>query len=158
MTAEDRDAPGGTPAAGRPRRRVTLPAASVAVAVLGALVTVVVPVAAALSWDPSTDGLLELVPLLALAASPYVGLALLAALLRRSVVQRVVAFAAVLGLTVWGVAGVIDAFVVRPDALSGLVLWGVAATQWAGVVIAWAVSLVDAVARRFLAAAAARRT
>jgi phosphatidylglycerophosphate synthase len=132
--------------------------ASVAISGVGALVTVVVPVAAAASWDPTADGLLEVVPLLGLAASPYVGLVLLALVLRRSVLQRVVAFAAALALTVWGVAGVVDAFVVRPDVLSGLVLWGVAATQWAGVVIAWTVSLLDAVARRVLAASAARRS
>lgn len=156
MTAYDRNAPDRAPEAGRPRRRVSLPLVSVAIAVLGALITVVVPVAAALSWDPSTDGLLDLVPLLALAASPYAGLALLAALLRRSVVQRTIAFVAALGLTLWGVAGVVDAFVVRPDALSGLVLWGVAATQWGGVLIAGTVSLTDAAVRRVLAATARR--
>ena len=137
-------------------RRVTLPLVSVAITALGALITLNVPVTAAVTWDPTTDGLLDLAPLLGLAVSPYVGLALLAAVLRRSIVQRAVALAATLALTVWGVAGVVDAFVVRPDILSGLVLWGVAATQWAGVIIAWAVSLADTLVRRILAAAASR--
>ena len=157
MTAEDRNATDRAPETGRPRRRA-LPLVSVAISGLGALATVVVPVAAAASWAGTAEGLLEVVPLLGLAASPYVGLVLLALVLRRSVVQRVVAFAAALALTVWGVAGVVDAFLVRPDVLSGLVLWGVAATQWAGVLIAWAISLLDVVARRILATAAARRT
>jgi hypothetical protein len=157
VTTHDRTASGQPPGAAPPRRRL-VPLLSVAISALGALVTVVVPVAAAVSWAGAADGLLEVVPLLGLAASPYVGLVLLALVLRRSVVQRVVAFAATLALTVWGATGVIDAFIVRPDALSGLVLWGVAATQWAGVLAAWAVSLLDAVARRVLAAFAARRT
>jgi hypothetical protein len=157
VTTPDRTTPDERRGAGRPRRQL-LPLLSVAVATLGALVTVVVPVAAAASWAGNSKGVLEVVPLLGLAASPYVGLVLLASVLRQSVVQRVVAFAAALALTVWGVAGVVDAFVVRPDVLSGLVLWGVAATQWAGVLIAWAVSLLDAIARRVLTASAARRS
>lgn len=131
-------------------RRSVLPPLAVAISGLGALVAVAVPLVAAVSWDPTANGLLELVPLLGLSASPYVGLALLAVVLRRSPVQRSVAVAAALGLTLWGSAAVVDAFVVRPDALSGLVLWAVAATQWAGVAIAVAVSLLDAVLRRVL--------
>ena len=130
---------------------------SVGVSFLGALVSIVVPVAAAVSWDPTTSGLAELVPLLGLAASPYVGLGLLAVVLRRSAVQRWVALAATIGLTLWGCAGVIEAFVVRPDPLSGLVLWAVAAAQWAGVLIAGAVSLLDAAVRRLVAASDTRR-
>ena len=134
-----------------------LPILSVAISVLGAMVTVVVPVVAAVSWDPTTDGLVDLVPLLGLTASPYVGLILLAVVSRRSAVQRSLTFAAALGLTFWGGAAVIDAFVVRPDALSGLVLWAVAATQWAGVLIAGAVALLDAIVRRVVAAAVSRQ-
>jgi hypothetical protein len=133
------------------------PMLSVGISGLGALVSVVVPAAAAVSWDPTTRGLLDLAPLLGLSASPYVGLSLLAVLLRRSVVQRWAALAAAVGLTLWGCAGVIDAFVVRPDPLNGLVLWAVAAIQWAGVLIAGAVSLLDAVIRRLIAASVARR-
>ena len=113
---------------------------------------------AAFSWDPTTGGLLDLAPLLGLSASPYVGLFLLAVVLRGSVVQRSVALVAALGLTLWGCAGVIDAFVVQPDALSGLMLWAVASTQWAGLLIAGAVSMLDAVVRRLVDAVVSRRT
>ena len=134
-----------------------MPMLSIGISGLGALVSIVVLAAAAVSWDPTTRGLLDLAPLLGLSASPYVGLCLLAVLLRRSAVQRWVALTATVGLTLWGCAGVIDAFVVRPDALSGLVLWAVAATQWAGVLIAGAVSLIDAAVRRLVAASDTRR-